>query len=78
MFCVYTHLLDDAKEFEIAGKLDMPLHVYARKAQRMEDMINDLIVDAGFFPDYNIFSNCNRKYVSNLTQCTIIHFVVLY
>ena len=56
---------DDAEEFEIAGVLHMSLRVYARKAQKIEDMINDLIMDAGFFPDYNIFSNCKRRYVSN-------------
>ena len=54
---------DDAEEFEIAGVLDMSLRVYARKAQKIEDMINDLIMDAGYFQDYNIFSNCKRRYV---------------
>ena len=66
---------DDAEEFEIAGVLDMSLRVYARKAQKIEDMINDLIMDAGFFPDYNIFSNCKRRYVKIITDHTIIVIV---
>ena len=65
----FSLLLDGAQHFEIAALLDMSLPVYARQAQRVDDMIKELTIDAGFIPEYNSFSNCNRKYVpSTLPQ----------
>ena len=58
---IHIPTIEDAQHFQVDGQLDIPLHQFARNVRQIDEMIDGLVEDAGLYPEYNRYSQCNRK-----------------